>query len=232
MITSKKSLALYPNRTLMTYNFAEHKTILNQFIAEIRDVEIQKDRMRFRRNMERIGEVMAYELSKTLDYTIKEVETPLGIAPCHVPDSNIVVACILRAALPFYQGFINTFDQAGSSFISAYRRHHKDGTFDINLQYVTCPDLTNSTLILVDPMLATGASMDVAIKSLQEYGQPKTIHVATAIASSYGYNYIRRLYPDIHIWMGAMDEELTAKSYIVPGLGDAGDLCFGAKLQE
>jgi len=216
----------------MTYNFADHHSIVNQFIAELRDVNIQQDRMRFRRNMERIGEIMAYEISKQLTYEPKDVETPMGIANCMLPTSNVVVACILRAALPFYQGFINTLDQAGSSFISAYRRHHKDGTFDINLQYVTCPDLTGATLIVVDPMLATGASMDVAIRSLEEYGTPAALHICTAIASANGYNYIRRLYPQAGIWMGAKDEELTAKSYIVPGLGDAGDLCFGPKLQE
>jgi len=216
----------------MTYNFADHQSIVNQFIAELRDVTIQQDRMRFRRNMERVGEVMAYEISKTLAYEQKDVETPMGIASCMLPTSKVVVACILRAALPFYQGFINTLDQAGSSFISAYRRHHKDGTFDINLQYVTCPDLNDATLIVVDPMLATGASMDVAIRSLKDYGTPTALHICTAIASSNGYNYIRRLYPQAHIWMGAKDEELTAKSYIVPGLGDAGDLCFGPKLQE
>lgn len=216
----------------MTYNFADHHSIVNQFIAELRDVNIQKDRMRFRRNMERIGEVMAYEISKGLSYEQKDVETPMGIAPTMVPTSKVVVAGILRAALPFYQGFINTLDQAGSSFISAYRMHHKDGTFEINLQYVTCPDLNEATLIIVDPMLATGASMDVAIRSLEEYGTPTALHICTAIASDYGYNYIRRLYPKANIWMGAKDEELTAKSYIVPGLGDAGDLCFGPKLQE
>lgn len=216
----------------MTYNFSDHQSIVNQYIAEIRDAQIQQDRMRFRRNMERIGEMMAYEISKTLAYKTKEVETPLGIANCNVPSTKIVIACILRAALPFYNGFLNVFDQAGSSFISAYRMHHKDGTFEINLQYVTCPDLTDCTLIIVDPMLATGASMDIAIRSLEEYGKPAKRHLATAIASAYGYNYIRRLYPKMHIWMGAMDEELTAKSYIVPGLGDAGDLCFGPKLQE
>ncbi len=216
----------------MTYNFADHNSIVNQFIAELRDVDIQQDRMRFRRNMERIGEIMAYEISKKLSYEEKEVETPMGIAKSMLPTSKVVVACILRAALPFYQGFINTLDQAGSSFISAYRRHHKDGTFDINLQYVTCPDLTGATLIVVDPMLATGASMDVAIRSLKDYGTPESLHICTAIASDYGYNYIRRIYPDASIWMGAKDEELTAKSYIVPGLGDAGDLCFGPKLQE
>jgi len=216
----------------MTYNFTDHNSIINQFIAELRDVNIQQDRMRFRRNMERIGEIMAYEISKGLSYEQKQVETPMGIASCMVPGSKVVVASILRAALPFYQGFINTFDQAGSCFISAYRKHHKDGTFEITLEYVTCPDLTGTTLILVDPMLATGASMDVAIRSLEEYGKPEALHICTAIASDYGYNYIRRLYPKAHIWMGAKDEELTAKSYIVPGLGDAGDLCFGPKLQE
>ncbi len=216
----------------MTYNFADHDSIVNQFIAELRDVNIQQDRMRFRRNMERIGEVMAYEISKKLTYEQKDVETPMGIATSMLPTSKVVVACILRAALPFYQGFMNTLDQAGSCFISAYRRHHKDGTFDINLQYVTCPDLTGATLIIVDPMLATGASMDVAIRSLEDYGTPAALHICTAIASTSGYNYIRRLYPKATIWMGAEDEELTAKSYIVPGLGDAGDLCFGPKLQE
>ena len=216
----------------MTYNFADQNSIVNQFIAELRDVNIQKDRMRFRRNMERIGEIMAYEISKKLPYEQKDVETPMGIANCMLPSSKVVVACILRAALPFYQGFINTLDQAGSCFISAYRMHHKDGTFEINLQYVTCPDLDGATLIIVDPMLATGASMDVAIRSLEGYGTPNTLHICTAIASDYGYNYIRRLYPKANIWMGAKDEELTAKSYIVPGLGDAGDLCFGPKLQE
>ncbi len=216
----------------MTYNFADQNSIVNQFIAELRDINIQKDRMRFRRNMERIGEIMAYEISKKLPYEQKDVETPMGIANCMLPTSKVVVACILRAALPFYQGFINTLDQAGSCFISAYRMHHKDGTFEINLQYVTCPDLNGATLIIVDPMLATGASMDVAIRSLEEYGTPESLHICTAIASDYGYNYIRRLYPKASIWMGAKDEELTAKSYIVPGLGDAGDLCFGPKLQE
>ena len=216
----------------MTYNFADHDSIVNQFIAELRDVNIQQDRMRFRRNMERIGEVMAYEISKKLTYEQKDVETPMGIATSMLPTSKVVVACILRAALPFSQGFMNTLDQAGSCFISAYRRHHKDGTFDINLQYVTCPDLTGATLIIVDPMLATGASMDVAIRSLEDYGTPAALHICTAIASTSGYNYIRRLYPKATIWMGAEDEELTAKSYIVPGLGDAGDLCFGPKLQE
>lgn len=216
----------------MTYNFANHQSIVNQFIAELRDVNIQQDRMRFRRNMERIGEIMAYEISKKLSYEQKDVETPMGVASCMLPSSKVVVAGILRAALPFYQGFINTLDQAGSSFIAAYRKHHKDGTFEIDLQYVTCPDLTGATLIIVDPMLATGASMDVAIRSLEEYGTPASLHICTAIASDYGYNYIRRLYPQAHIWMGAKDEELTAKSYIVPGLGDAGDLCFGPKLQE
>ena len=216
----------------MIFNLSEHQTIANQFIAELRDIEIQKDKMRFRRNLERIGEVLAYEISKTLSYKAIEVETPLGIANTSVPNERVILATILRAGLPLHQGILNYFDDAGSAFVSAYRKHHKDGTFEIELQYVSCPNLENSTLILSDSMLATGASVAITLKSLMEFGQPKTIHFVTAIASTNGLNYIRRLYPKANIWMGALDEELTAKSYIVPGLGDAGDLCFGAKVQE
>lgn len=216
----------------MTFNFSEHDTIVNRFVAELRDVNIQKDRMRFRRNLERIAEVMAYEISKTLDYEVKEVETPLGIANPRLPASRVVIASILRAGLPFHHGFLNYFDSSDNAFISAYRMHHKDGSFEINLEYVSCPDLTDSTLIIADPMLATGASMDLGIKALQEYGKAKEIHVVTAIASSFGFEYIKRIHPKVHIWAGAIDDELTARSYIVPGLGDAGDLSFGSKLQE
>ncbi|MEM8909207.1 MAG: uracil phosphoribosyltransferase [Bacteroidota bacterium] len=216
----------------MTFNFSEHKTLVNRFVAELRNVELQKDRMRFRRNLERIGEVVAYEISKTLEYTVTDVETPLGIASVHLPTSRVVIASILRAGLPFHNGLLNYFDQADNAFISAYRMHHKDGSFEIKLEYVSCPDLTNCTLILADPMLATGASMDLAIKALQEYGQPTSLHLVTAIASTHGFNYIKRLHPQAHLWVGAVDDELTARSYIVPGLGDAGDLSFGTKLQD
>ncbi|MEL6866645.1 MAG: uracil phosphoribosyltransferase [Bacteroidota bacterium] len=216
----------------MIFNLSEHNSIANQFIAELRDIHIQKDRMRFRRNLERLGEVLAYEISKTLKYEENSVETLLGIANTQVPNQRIVLSTILRAGLPFHQGMLNYFDQADNAFISAYRMHHKGGTFEIKLEYISCPQLDDCVLILCDPMLATGASIDLTIKALLEYGQPTEIHVVTAIASSYGLSYIRRLHPKVHIWMGAEDEELTAKSYIVPGLGDAGDLSFGSKLQD
>ena len=216
----------------MLFNLSAQQSIANQFVAELRDVNIQKDRMRFRRNMERIGEVLAYELSKILDYEEKEVETPLGIANTVFPKDRIVLATILRAGLPLHQGMLNVFDQADNAFVSAYRKHHKDGTFEINLEYVSCPSLEDCVLIICDPMLATGASMALAAKQLEEYGTPKSIHVVTAIASTYGLEYVQRMIPKANVWIGALDEELTAKSYIVPGLGDAGDLSYGEKLQE
>ena len=216
----------------MVFNLSEQNTVANQFLAELRDVNIQKDTIRFRKNMERIGEILAYEISKTLSYKEIKVETPLGIAPATVPDDKIVLATILRAGLPMHQGLLNFFDQAQNAFISAYRKHHKDGTFDINLEYVSCPDLNDSTLILCDPMLATGASMNLAAKELMEFGKPKKLHIVTIIASTYGLNYMKRMHPKADIWMAALDEELTAKSLIVPGLGDAGDLSFGPKIQD
>lgn len=216
----------------MIFNFNEQDTIANRYVSELRDVEIQKDRMRFRKNLERLAFLMAYEISKTLDYVDTDVETPLGIAKCRLDDSRIVLASILRAGVPFHHGFLDVFDRADNAFVSAYRKHHKDGTFEINVEYVSCPNLDDCTLIIVDPMLATGASMDLSIKALAEYGTPKVIHLATAIASATGLDYIKRLYPKMHIWMGALDDELTAKSYIVPGLGDAGDLSYGGKVQD
>jgi len=217
---------------IMIFNLSEHNTVANQFIAELRDVNIQKDRMRFRRNLARVGEVLAYELSKTLDYKSLEVETPLGIAKTMVPANRVVLATILRAGLPLHDGFLNYFDQADNAFISAYRMHHKSGNFEINLEYMSCPSLEDTELIVTDSMLATGASMDVAIKELLEQGKPKQLHIATAVASVNGFEYIKRRYPKANIWMGALDDELTAKSYIVPGLGDAGDLCYGSKIQD
>jgi len=216
----------------MILNLSEQNSIANRFVAELRDVQIQKDRMRFRRNMERLGEVIAYEISKQLRYKEVEVETPLGIAKIQLPDQKLVLATILRAGLPLHQGLLNYFDHADNAFVSAYRKHHKDGTFEIHVEYVSCPSIEDSVLVVIDPMLATGASMSLAVKALQEYGIPQEIHFATAIASSYGLDHVRRLFPESHIWLGALDEELTAKSYIVPGLGDAGDLSYGLKLQE
>ncbi|HNL39289.1 MAG TPA: uracil phosphoribosyltransferase [Saprospiraceae bacterium] len=213
----------------MLFNLADHNSIANQFVAELRNVELQKDRLRFRRNLERIGEVLAYEISKTLTFEPVEVETPLGVAMTALPAPRIVLATILRAGLPFHQGMLNYFDQADNAFISAYRRHHKDGTFEIQLDYVSTPDLTDCVLILCDPMMATGSSIDVALQELRRFGEPGEIHIATVIASSAGLDAVKRRHPQARIWMGALDEELTGKSYIVPGLGDAGDLAYGEK---
>jgi uracil phosphoribosyltransferase len=216
----------------MIFNLSEHPSIANRFVAELRDVNVQKDGMRFRKNLERLGEIFAYEISKTLKYQPKQIETPLGIADVKLHSERVVLATILRAGLPMHQGMLNFFDKAANAFVSAYRRHHKDGTFEINLEYVTCPNLDKSVLILSDPMLATGASLDLALKNLLRHGKPAQIHLVTAIAAREGLNFVRRMYPDAYVWMGALDEELTAKSYIVPGLGDAGDLAYGEKLQE
>ena len=212
------------------FNLSAKHSIGNRFLAELRDVEIQKDRLRFRRNLERIGEILAYEISQTFDYQTVEVETALGIAKVSQPKDRVVLATILRAGLPFHQGMLHFFDDADNAFISAFRMHHKDGTFEIQLDYVACPDLTDATLILADPMLATGASIDIALKELRRFGEPKNLHIATVIGSAQGIQHVKRLFPKAKIWAGAVDEELTAKSYIVPGLGDAGDLAFGEKI--
>jgi uracil phosphoribosyltransferase len=206
-------------------------SIVNQFIAELRDEQVQKDRMRFRRNLERLGEVFAYEISKHLSYTAKEVSTPLGIASVPVLSEQPIIGTILRAGLPLHQGFLNYFDQADNAFISAYRKHHKDGSFDIKLEYVSAPRLNDRTLILNDPMLATGSSIVMTYKRLLELGIPKHTHIVAALASTQGVNYVKSHLPsDITLWIGAVDEELTAQAYIVPGLGDAGDLSFGNKM--
>ncbi len=216
----------------MIFNLSKQNSIANKYIAELRDVNIQKDRMRFRKNMERVGEILAYEISKTLKYEEREVETPLGIATVQLPSQRIVLGTILRAGLPMHQGALNVFEEADNAFISAYRMHHKDGTFEINIEYTSCPNLDDCILILCDPMLATGASMDLAINELKEYGKPDAIHLMTAVASTYGISHIKRLNPNVKLWIGAEDDELTAKSYIVPGLGDAGDLSYGSKMQD
>ena len=216
----------------MIFNLSEHYSIANNFLAELRDVNQQQDSLRFRHNMKRLGSILAYEISKKMNFIEKEVETPLGIAKTHIPQNQVVLATILRAGLPMHQGMLEFFDRAENAFVSAYRQHHKDGSFEIKLEYVSCPDLTGKTLIITDPMLATGASMSLTINSLKDNGQPAEVHVVTAIASSEGLRYIRRKHPKAHIWMGDCDEELTARSYIVPGLGDAGDLSYGAKIQE
>lgn len=208
-------------------------TLLNRFIAEIRDVEIQKDSMRFRRNMERIGEITAYEISKTLHYTEQNVETPLGEAQIFLPDDEIVIATILRAGLPYHQGFLNYFDQAQNAFISAYRKYSKDNTFNIKVEYISTCELEGKTLLLVDAMIATGASIALAYDALVEKaGRPRHTHIATPIASEEGLDYLKKhLSPhNTTIWCGAVDAELTVKSFIIPGLGDAGNLAYGDKL--
>ncbi len=210
----------------------DQNSIASRYLAELRDVSIQRDRMKFRKNTERLGRIFGYEISKTLNYESKEVETPLGIATAQVSKDRIVVASILRAGMPLHQGLLDCFDDADNAFISAFRKHHKDGTFEIKLEYVTCPDLNDCVLILVDPMLATGASFSAALDVLSNYGTPKAVHLVTVIASSYGVSYLKRTHSNCSIWTCSIDEELTAKSYIVPGLGDAGDLLYGEKLQE
>jgi uracil phosphoribosyltransferase len=215
----------------MIINLSSEHSLVSNWIAEIRDSEIQKDRMRFRNNLERIGEVMAFEISKVLPFKEQEVQTPLGISVNKVLEQQPVLATILRAGLPLHQGLLNYFDKADNAFISAYRKHHKDGTFEISLEYLSCPDIEDRILIVSDPMLATGASLVKTLQYLKEEGRPKTIHVVTAIACTIGIEFVRREIPTATIWCGDIDDELTAKGYIVPGLGDAGDLAFGAKVQ-
>ena len=214
----------------MVFNLATKNTIANRFVAELRHVETQQDRLRFRRNLERVGEILAYEISQTFQYEPSEVETPLGSALTMLPSQRVVLATILRAGLPLHQGMLNYFDTADNVFIAAFRKHHKDGSFEIQLDYVSTPNLEGCVLILADPMLATGASINLALKELERFGKPSAVHVATVIASTAGIEAVRRRWPKARIWAGAIDEELTAKSYIVPGLGDAGDLAFGDKI--
>lgn len=216
----------------MVHILAHNNSLMNQFIAELRDKEIQKDSLRFRRNMERIGEIFAYEISKQLEYKEKKITTPLGFSKMNVPTSKLVNATILRAGLPFHNGFLNYFDTAENAFISAHRKYHKDGSFTIQFEHLSSPDIEGKTLILSDPMLASGASMEIAYKALIERGTPKHTHIATIIASNQGINYVKKHInmKNVTIWAGDVDDELTSKSYIVPGLGDAGDLAFGSKI--
>lgn len=215
----------------MVINLSDQSSLVTQWISELRDMQLQTDRMRFRRNLERIGEIAAYELSKVLEFEEKEVQTPLGISVCDVLKEQPVLATILRAGLPLHQGLLNYFDKADNAFISAYRKHLRDGSFEISLEYVSCPELENRVVIISDPMLATGSSLVKTIQYLREEGHPREIHVVVAIACTVGIEYVQRTEPNIKLWCGAIDEELTAKGYIVPGLGDAGDLAFGAKVQ-
>lgn len=229
MLTKEKTIN---HNTHMVHILSEQNSIFNQYIAELRDVNIQKDPMRFRRNLERIGEIMSYEISKTLEYKTQETTTSLGIAETSHVVSQPVIATILRAGLPMHIGVLNYFDRAENAFISAYRRHHKDNSFDIHVEYVSSPNLNDKILILCDPMIATGGSIVLAYKAILAKGTPKHVHIISAISSKEGVDFVKANLPtkNFTIWCGAIDEELTAHSYIVPGLGDAGDLAFGEKI--
>ena len=215
----------------MVINLSEQHSLVSNWVSELRDTEIQQDRMRFRRNLERIGEVIAYEISRELPYKTVETQTPLGISNSRVLAEQPVLATILRAGLPLHQGLLNYFDKADNAFVSAYRKHHKDGSFTINVEYLSSPELENRIVIVSDPMLATGASLVKTVQYLREIGRPKLIHVAAAIACTEGIEYVLREEPSLKLWCGDIDDEITAKGYIVPGLGDAGDLAFGGKAQ-
>lgn len=216
----------------MIHILGKNSSLLKQFILEVRDAEIQLDSMRFRRNMERLGEIFAYEISKTLQWKEAEAVTPLGIAHCQTLVSQPVIATIMRAGLPMHLGLLNYFDRAENAFVSAYRKHHKTGRFDIQIEYISCPNLDGKELIISDPMLATGASMVLGYKELMQRGKPSHTHFVSVLASAQGIEYMKRHLPmgEYTLWVGEVDDELTAKAYIVPGLGDAGDLAFGAKL--
>lgn len=216
----------------MVINLSEQNSLVNNWVSELRDVTVQHDRMRFRRNLERIAEIAAYEISKTLSFEQKDIQTPLGTAPCTLISEQPVLATILRAGVPMHNGMLNYFDKGDNAFVSAYRKHNRDGSFEISLEYISCPDLTDRVLIISDPMLATGSSLVKTIQFLREEGIPKAIHVVCAIGCTVGIEYVRRECPQVTIWCGDIDDELTAKGYIVPGLGDAGDLAFGSKQQN
>lgn len=216
----------------MIINLSKEHSLVSNWIAELRDVQIQTDRMRFRRNLERIGEAAALEISKQLPATEIEVQTPLGISACKVLQQQPVLATILRAGLPLHQGLLNYFDKADCAYVSAYRKHNKEGNFEISLEYLSCPEIEDRILIVSDPMLATGASLAKTLQYFKAEGEPATVHIVTAIASTVGLELVRREFPKATIWCGAIDDELTAKGYIVPGLGDAGDLSFGPKMQS
>lgn len=216
---------------MKTINFADQHSLASQYLAEMRDVNIQHDPLRFRRNLERMGEIMAYEISKTLKYATVDVQTPLAVAKCPEIDEKIVLATIFRAGVPFHQGFLNFFDRAENAFVSAYRKYKEKENFDVCIEYLASPRLDGKTLILCDPMLATGASMELSYRALLTKGNPAHIHVASVIASRVAVDYITRTFPadKTTLWVGAIDDEINSHSYIVPGLGDAGDLAYGTK---
>ena len=214
-------------------NLSEHHSVLNNFLREIRDVDIQQDRLRFRRNIERIGEVMAIELSKELNYASTDVQTPLAKTTVDVISDQLVLATILRAGMPLHQGFLNIFDHADNGFLSAYRREGKDGELEIVAEYMAAPSIEGKTLIVVDPMLATGMSMEVGYLALLKHGTPRHTHLCCTIATPQAIEYIRKALndrDDVTLWCAAIDPVLNEKKCIVPGLGDAGDVCYGQKI--
>ena len=214
-------------------NFQDSNSIYNTFLSELRDKNIQSDAMRFRRNLERLGEISALEISRHLNYSSKNVMTPLGVAPMNLIDETLVLATILRAGLPLHQGLLNYFDAAENCFISAYRKHTSEEEFEVEIEYMSSPCLSGKTVLLNDPMLASGRSMVLAYKALLKRGIPKKIHVVSVIASQEGVDFVKKHLPeDTTIWIGAIDKEMTKESYIVPGLGDAGDLAFGTKKDD
>jgi uracil phosphoribosyltransferase len=216
----------------MIVNLSDQHSLVSNWVSELRDVNIQVDRLRFRRNLERIGEIAAYEISKELEWTEMEIQTPLGIHNSKVLMEQPVLATILRAGLPLHAGMLNYFDKADNAFISAYRKHHRDGSFQINLEYMSCPSLNDRVVIISDPMLATGSSLVKTINFMKAENSISQIHIVVAIACTVGIEFIHReCGADVKIWCGDIDDELTAKGYIVPGLGDAGDLAFGTKMQ-
>ena len=217
---------------MILHHLEKENSVLNRFIAEIREKNIQKDRMRFRRNIERIGEVLGYELSKKLNYNNVTVETPLGEKTIQLPQNHLVLCSILRAGLPLHQGLLNYFDKAENAFISAYRKHTKNNTdFEIVVEYFASPSIDNKTLLLVDPMLATGQSLVAVYEGIKKFGKPKEVHIVSVIGALAGIEFVQNHFPkNTHLWIAAIDDELNDKGYIIPGLGDAGDLAFGSKL--
>lgn len=215
----------------MVINLSDEHSLISNWVSELRDVEVQNDRQRFRKNLEKIAEVCAYEISKTLPWVEKEITTPLGISSCKILENQPVLATIMRAGLAMHNGFLNYFDKADNAFISAYRKHNSDGNFEISLEYISCPEMENRVVIISDPMLATGASLVKTLHFIRDAGIPSKIHIACALACTVGIEYVLRAEPKATIWCGDIDDELTAKGYIVPGLGDAGDLAYGVKVQ-
>ncbi len=216
----------------MVKNLSATHSLVSNWVSELRDVDVQNDRMRFRRNLERIAEVIGYEISKQLECEEKEITTPMGMATCKVLKHQPVLATILRAGLAMHTGLLNYFDRADNAFLSAYRKHHEDGSFDIRLEYMSCPEMDGRIVIISDPMLATGSSLVKSIQHLKEEGDIRELHIVCAIACTVGIEYVLRAEPKATIWCGDIDDELTAKGYIVPGLGDAGDLAYGSKMQN